>query len=266
MKASGVDTDNLVDIDMSAKATDLAYVDNSANITMRGFRFCNAHVDVSIFNTSTAEWKHIDFDHNVFEIQNAISAYKCRGFLISDSYVNLPVGNANASFVGDIDTVLILKNNYIDHLGINSAIWTNGSVVVENGNMFRFPNGTWISSTIYDGITLAMNSTYLEFAGTVYGALRSNHDAGHFVFDALVLNKAVGAAVFSLGKPYMYFTVNLAVDYFAPAKVGETIIAVASITKNGNQIINTSCEVWNVDRTRMIAKGHSNLIQTKIET
>jgi acyl-coenzyme A thioesterase 13 len=78
---------------------------------------------------------------------------------------------------------------------------------------------------------------------------------------AAIIDDAVGAAVYFLGKPNWYTTVNLAVDYFASAKVGDTIIAQTSITKNGNKIVNTACEIWNADKTRMIAKGHSNLIK-----
>ncbi len=82
---------------------------------------------------------------------------------------------------------------------------------------------------------------------------------------AAIIDDAIGAAVYSLGNTYAYTTVNLAIDYFSSAKVGETIIAKTSIVKKGNQIMNAECEVWNADRSRMVAKGHSNLIKTALE-
>lgn len=82
---------------------------------------------------------------------------------------------------------------------------------------------------------------------------------------AAIIDDAIGAAVYSLGNTHAYTTVNLSIDYFKSAKAGETIIAKTSIVKKGNQIINAECEVWNTDSSKMIAKGHSNLIKTRIE-
>ncbi len=82
---------------------------------------------------------------------------------------------------------------------------------------------------------------------------------------AALVDDAIGAAVFSLGNSHAYMTVNLAVDYFAGAKLGDKIFAKASIVKKGNQIMNAQCEVWNEDYSKMIAKGHSNLIKSAIK-
>jgi len=82
---------------------------------------------------------------------------------------------------------------------------------------------------------------------------------------AAIIDDAIGATVFSLGNTYIYTTVNLNVDYFGRANTGETIFARTKIVKKGKQIINAECEVWNADKTRMIAKGQSNLIQTNIK-
>ena len=101
----------------------------------------------------------------------------------------------------------------------------------------------------------------LEFSYLIREEMTNPMGILHGGTTAAIIDDAVGAAVFSLGKPNMYTTVNLAVDYFASAKAGETIIAKTAITKNGNQIVNTSCEIWNADKSRMIAKGHSNLIR-----
>jgi len=114
----------------------------------------------------------------------------------------------------------------------------------------------WLNPTL-----LSAEEGELEFSYLIREDMTNPMGILHGGTTAALIDDAVGAAVFSLGKPTMYTTVNLAVDYFASAKEGETIIAKTSITKNGNRIVNTSCEVWNADRTRMIAKGHSNLIK-----
>ncbi len=110
-------------------------------------------------------------------------------------------------------------------------------------------------------VLLSAEAGELEFSYVVREEMTNPLGILHGGTTAAIIDDAVGAAVFSLGKPDRYTTVNLAVDYFVSAKVGDTIIAKTSIVKNGDQIINTHCEVWNEDRSRMIAKGHSNLIK-----
>ncbi|VAW12698.1 thioesterase superfamily protein [hydrothermal vent metagenome] len=114
----------------------------------------------------------------------------------------------------------------------------------------------WLNPTL-----LRVSEGVLEYSYVIREEMTNPLGILHGGTTAAIIDDAVGAAVFSLGKPDMYTTVNLAVDYFASAKAGDTIIAKTSIVKNGNQIVNTSCEIWNADRTRMIAKGHSNLIK-----
>lgn len=68
-----------------------------------------------------------------------------------------------------------------------------------------------------------------------------------------IVDNIIGAAIFSLNEDYFYTTVNLVVDYFASAREGDIIIADTNITKKGKQMINAQCEIWNADKTRMIA-------------
>lgn len=139
---------------------------------------------------------------------------------------------------------------------MNKALALFESLVGKDSSESICPLTGWLNP-----ILLSAEAGKLEFSYIIRDEMTNPMGVIHGGTTAAIIDDAVGAAVYSLGKPNMYTTVNLAVDYFAPAKAGETIFAVASITKNGNQIINTSCEVWNGDRTRMIAKGHSNLIK-----
>lgn len=81
---------------------------------------------------------------------------------------------------------------------------------------------------------------------------------------AAIMDDSIGAAVFTYGESFFYSTINLVVDYFGRAALGEEIIAEAFVIKKGKQLIHGQCEIWNTDRTRMLAKGISNLIKTEL--
>lgn len=85
----------------------------------------------------------------------------------------------------------------------------------------------------------------------------------HGGMTAAIIDDAIGATLFGYDEPHYYVTVNLAIDYFASAKEGDQIIAETTMIKKGNQIANVQCEVWNEGRTRIIARGYSNLLRTE---
>lgn len=139
---------------------------------------------------------------------------------------------------------------------MNKALTVLRSWIGKDSSASISPLMRWLNPTL-----LRVEEGELEFSYVIREEMTNPIGILHGGTTAAIIDDAVGAAVWSLGKPHMYTTVNLGVDYFASAKAGETIIAKTSITKNGNQIINTSCEIWNADKSRMIAKGHSNLIK-----
>jgi len=139
---------------------------------------------------------------------------------------------------------------------MNKALTLIQSLIGKDSSESISPLMRWLNPTL-----LSAEAGELELSYVIREEMTNPMGILHGGTTAALIDDAVGIAVWSLGKPNMYTTVNLAVDYFASAKAGDTIIAKTSITKNGNQIINTACEVWNADRTRMIAKGHSNLIK-----
>jgi len=139
---------------------------------------------------------------------------------------------------------------------MNKALEMFKSLVGKDSSNSFSPLMRWLNPKL-----LSAEAGELEFSYLIREEMTNPMGILHGGTTAAIIDDAVGAAVYSLGKEKWYTTVNLAVDYFASAKTGDTIIAKTSITKNGNQIVNTSCEIWNEDRTRMIAKGHSNLIK-----
>ncbi|MCD6068769.1 MAG: PaaI family thioesterase [Bacteroidetes bacterium] len=81
---------------------------------------------------------------------------------------------------------------------------------------------------------------------------------------AAIIDDIIGATMFSFNEEYFYTTVNNVIDYFAPARESDVIIAETNILKKGRQIVNAQCEIWNEDRSRMIARTYSNLLKTNL--
>lgn len=118
----------------------------------------------------------------------------------------------------------------------------------------------WLNPTM-----LKVDTGTLEFSYKIREEMTNPMKILHGGTTAAIIDDMLGATIFTLGRTHAYTTVNLAVDYFSTAKVGDTIIGVSAIIKQGDKIINAQCEVWNEDKTRLIARGYSNLIKTAIE-
>ncbi|PIF30784.1 uncharacterized protein (TIGR00369 family) [Flavobacterium sp. 9] len=81
---------------------------------------------------------------------------------------------------------------------------------------------------------------------------------------AAIADDCIGATMFSYNENSFYVTINLVVDYFAPAKIGDTIFAKTSVIKKAKQLVNAQCEIWNEDHTRLIARATSNMLKTDL--
>ena len=57
------------------------------------------------------------------------------------------------------------------------------------------------------------------------------------------------------------FALTNDLDYFSTAKENDNIVAETKIIKRGKQFVNAQCEIWNADKTRLIARGTSNLFK-----
>lgn len=102
----------------------------------------------------------------------------------------------------------------------------------------------------------------LVFQYLVRHEMTNPFDILHGGITAAIIDDAMGATLICYNEPYNYVTINNVVDYFASAKEGDKIVAETFINKKGSTIVNIQCEVWNEARTRLIAKGYSNLLKT----
>ena len=80
---------------------------------------------------------------------------------------------------------------------------------------------------------------------------------------AAIIDDAIGVTTFTFGESVFYTTINLSIDYLSPACENDIIYAETSVIKKGKQFVNAECHVWNADRSRLIAKGSSNLFKTE---
>jgi len=79
-----------------------------------------------------------------------------------------------------------------------------------------------------------------------------------------IIDDMIGATVFTLEKSNFFSTINNSIDYFAPSKIGDVITAQTRVVKMGREIINLECEIWNLKKNRLIARGTSNLMKTNL--
>lgn len=114
-------------------------------------------------------------------------------------------------------------------------------------------------------VVLKVEEGSLTFQHTIRKEMTNPFGTLHGGITAAVIDDAIGATLIAYGEPFFYVSVNLVVDYLSAAREGDVILAETAIIKKGTQVVNAQCEVWNADRTRLIAKGYTNLLKTEIK-
>jgi len=114
-------------------------------------------------------------------------------------------------------------------------------------------------------IVLSAEIGKLSFQYTVRKEMTNPIKGLHGGVTAAIIDDIIGATMFSLNEEYFYTTINNVIDYFAPAKEDDLIIADTSIIRKGKQMVNAQCEIWNAGKTRLIARGYSNLLKTSLK-
>lgn len=114
-------------------------------------------------------------------------------------------------------------------------------------------------------IVLVAERGKLSFQYTVRHEMTNPMGGLHGGVTAAIIDDVIGATLFSFNESHFYTTLNNVVDYFAPAREGDMIIAETLVIKKGKQVVNVQCEVWNEGKNRLIARAYSNLLKTGIE-
>lgn len=82
---------------------------------------------------------------------------------------------------------------------------------------------------------------------------------------AAIMDDVIGATLYTLNEEFFYTTINNVVDYFSVAAKTETVLADTCLIKKGKQFVNAQFELWNSDRSRLLARGYSNLFKTTVK-
>ncbi|KFF22227.1 PaaI family thioesterase [Chryseobacterium sp. JM1] len=110
-------------------------------------------------------------------------------------------------------------------------------------------------------IVLSVEEGHLEFRYKVRPEWLNPIGNLHGGVTAAIVDDIIGATMFSLNENSFITTINNVIDYFSTAKENDNIVAETKIIKRGRQFVNAQCEIWNADKTRLIARGTSNLFK-----
>ena len=110
-------------------------------------------------------------------------------------------------------------------------------------------------------IVISAEEGHLEFQYTVRPEWLNPMGNLHGGVTAAIFDDVIGATMFSLNEKTFIVTINNSIDYFSTAKENDNIVAETKIIKRGKQFVNAECEIWNADKSRLIARGTSNLFK-----
>jgi acyl-coenzyme A thioesterase 13 len=117
------------------------------------------------------------------------------------------------------------------------------------------PFGTWLKGKLLLAEAGALEAEYQvrpEMAnpiGTLHGGVIAA------IFDDLI-----GATMFSLGTPGFMSSINLSVDFMAPAKPGEMVRVRTAVSKEGKQLAHANAWMYNQEG-KLLATCSSNLFR-----
>lgn len=110
-------------------------------------------------------------------------------------------------------------------------------------------------------VVLSAEEGRIEFQYTVRQEWLNPMGNLHGGVTAAIIDDIIGATMFSLNEETFIVTINNSIDYFSTARENDPVIAETKILKRGKQFVNAQCEIWNADKTRLIARGTSNLFK-----
>lgn len=118
------------------------------------------------------------------------------------------------------------------------------------------PLGVWLGGTLRGVL-----DDGLEVAFTVREEMTNPAEVLHGGIVAAMADEMVGSTVLIFSGGRYHASVNLSVDFLAPARVGETVIARSRVIRQGRRLVNAECTLRNGDG-QILARATSNLIAT----
>lgn len=120
------------------------------------------------------------------------------------------------------------------------------------------PFSHWLGGTIREANKGAFT---VEF--TVRPEMTNPLGVLHGGIHAAIIDDMIGMTVYTLGSETYYLSVNLTVDFLGRAKVGDKVMAKSQVIRQGAQIANAVCEIFDA-KNNLISRGTSNLLRTNI--
>ncbi|TAH17397.1 MAG: PaaI family thioesterase [Cytophagales bacterium] len=130
------------------------------------------------------------------------------------------------------------------------------SIGKQMNNFFAPPLTQWLAGTL-----LKAEHGEVEMSFVVRNEMTNPAGMLHGGIHAAILDDIIGMNVASLGLPNLYVSVNLSIDFLAPARVGEVVISKTKIIRAGKTIVNATAEIYN-EKGILLSKATSNLANT----
>lgn len=120
------------------------------------------------------------------------------------------------------------------------------------------PFAKWLNGTV-----LAVDENSVEFEFEVRKEMTNPAGTLHGGVICGMFDDCIGVNFMILGTEYFFPTINLNVEFFSPAKEGDTVLVKTTVVKKGKSVINVKADMFL--SKKMIASATSNLVVSQIK-
>ena len=120
------------------------------------------------------------------------------------------------------------------------------------------PYAKWLNGTV-----LAVDENSVEFQFEVRKEMTNPAGTLHGGVICGMFDDCIGVNFMILGTEYFFPTINLNVEFFSPAKEGDTVLVKTTVVKKGKSVINVKADMFLSKKT--IASATSNLVVSQIK-
>lgn len=110
-------------------------------------------------------------------------------------------------------------------------------------------------------ILLKINEQGLTYSYMVRHEMTNPSGNLHGGISALIIDDTIGATLIVFLEDFLCVTINNNIDYKSSASIGENILAETLILDGASRIVTVQCEIWNADRSKLIARGISKMLK-----
>ncbi|MEB2783391.1 PaaI family thioesterase [Algoriphagus persicinus] len=119
--------------------------------------------------------------------------------------------------------------------------------------------GNWLG-----GILLEIEKGFIKVSYTITPAMCNPAKILHGGVAALMMDDVIGMGNFVVGSEYLMTSINLTIDFLAPAQIGEKVEVSAKLLRSGANL-NHWDAVITKESGKLVAKASSNMIKTHIK-